>query len=329
MPDSPQTRSEVTVIVPCYNVENYLQRALDSAFAQTYADFRVCAVDDGSTDGTAKILKKNAHRCSFVTQLNAGPAAARNGALRMSDSPFVAFLDADDEWLPHKLERQMELLKRDPSLGLVCCLCLVSEPGMRTPAAPNGQNLPLSGRLFEPLARTCFIFTPTVVIRRACLEEVGLFNESLAVSEDFNLWLRIAARWKIAFLPEALAITHKRPQSLSATISSEERLKTGILALEHVQAVCLQLSASESRALRAALADRFYFHGSYLLSSGTKRRSRNSLASAIRLRPTHWRAFAKLALSFLPARAFQFVAGLKTRIAGRPLANNSSQFAPE
>lgn len=327
MLDKPQIRSQVAVIVPCYNVENYLQRALDSAFAQTFTDFHIYAVDDGSLDGTLKILEKNAHRCSYVTQTNAGPAAARNRALRMSHASFVAFLDADDEWLPHKLERQIELLKRDESLGLVCSFCLVREAGMETPGTLKERRLPGSGRLFESLARNCFVFTPTVVVRRGCLQEVGLFNESLAVSEDFNLWLRIAARWKIALLPEPLAITHKRNGSLSASIPSEERLKAGILALEHVQAVCPQLSASESRALSAALADRFYSHGSYLLSSGAKRRSRSSLASAIHLRPGHWRALAKLALSFLPAPAFQLLTGLKTRIVGRPLAANPSQFA--
>ena len=328
MPNSSKTDRDVAVIVPCYNVEDCLQRALDSAFDQTYADFHVYAVDDGSTDDTARILENNAHRCSFNSQPHAGPAAARNCALRMSESPFVAFLDADDEWLPRKLERQVELLKQDPTLGLVCSLCLLSESGMESHDMLAGTGIPTTGKLFEHLVRNCFVFTPTVVVRRRCLEEVGLFNESLAVSEDFNLWLRIAARWKIALLPEVLAITHKRTGSLSARVSPEERLKNGITALEHVQSSCPGLSASESHALRDALADRHYFHGSFLLSAGAKGRSRRSLASALRLRHTHWRAFAKLGLSFLPARAFQSIAGLKAKLAYRPLSKDSSQFAP-
>jgi hypothetical protein len=321
----PQIRSEVAVIVPCYNVENQLQRALDSVFRQTYLDFHVYAVDDGSGDGTGRILEKNAHRCSFVTQLNRGPAAARNRALQISDSPFVAFLDADDEWLPNKLEHQIAVLKQDPSLGLVCSHCLVNEPETQSRHILD-RSAPGAGKLFERLVRGCFVFTPTVVVRRRCLEEVGVFNESLTVSEDFNLWLRIASRWNIVLLPEALAITHKRVGSLSASIAPEKRLKNGIEALEDVLSRSPALSAAEFRALRDALADRHYFHGSFLLSSGSKKPARLSLKNALRFRSTHWRALVKLGLSALPVRAFRSLAGIRTKLAGRMPAGNSTQL---
>jgi GT2 family glycosyltransferase len=318
VPGTPQIRSEVAIIVPCYNAESYLRRALDSVFAQTYRDFRVYAVDDGSTDDTVRVLDSYSDRCCFVSQRRSGPATARNRAIQMSDSSFLAFLDADDEWLPLKLERQMALLKQDSTLALVCSSCAVSGEGRETFAFSTTQEPPpISGKLFENLVRNCFVFTPTVVARRRCLEEVGFFNESLAVCEDFNLWLRIAARWRIAFLPEVLAITHKHPASLSATISAEDRLRTGVAALEDVQSACPELSPKETRALRAALAERNYFHGSFLLSAGAKQPSRRSLASALKLRPTHLRAFAKLGLSFLPASASKSVVGLKRKFAGR------------
>jgi hypothetical protein len=246
----------------------------------------------------------------------------------MCRSPFLAFLDADDEWLPLKLERQIALLKQDPTLGLVCSLCSISEPGREWRVIPEADNIPSSGRLFRHLIRTCFVFTPTAVVRRGCLEEVGLFNESLAVSEDFNLWLRIAARWRIAFMPEVLAITHKRPGSLSASISPEKRLRNGVAALEHVQAVCPELSPAEARALRGALAERIYFHGSFFLSTGAKGRSRRKLVSALKLRPTYWRALAKLGLSFLPTRVSKSLIGIKGMSASRSVPRDSSGFAP-
>jgi Glycosyl transferase family 2 len=295
-----QIRSEVAVIVPCYNAKRYLQRALDSVFAQTYQDFCVYVVDDGSTDGTSQVLETFTHRCVSMARPHAGQAAARNHGILASSAPFIAFLDADDEWLPKKLESQIALLKKDPSLGLVCSLCRLSEVGNARLTILSADDVPSSGRLFQQLVRSCFVFTPTVIVRRRCLEEVGLFNESLAVSEDFNLWLRIAARWKIAFMPEALAINHKRPGSLSVSISTEERLRQGVAALEHVRSSCPELSPSEAQALRRALAERFYFHGSFLLSTGAKGPSRGKLASTLRLQPTHWRALAKLGLSLLP-----------------------------
>jgi len=327
VPQSAPTRSEVAVILPCYNVEGYLQRSLNSAIAQSYSEFHIYAVNDGSTDHTVQILRANSHLCSFVTQPHTGPAAARNRAIQMSSSPFVAFLDADDEWLPTKLERQIAFLRADPALGLVCSLCMISEPGAQGRDLVPVVSAPHSGRLFQHLVRNCFIFTPTVVVRRSCLEDVGLFNESLLTSEDFNLWLRIAARWNIALIPEILAITHKRRSgSLSSTVSPEQRLRNGVAAIEDVRSRCPQLIPAEERALRVALAERLYFEGSFLLSAGAESSARTKLAASLKLQITHWRALAKLGLSYLPTRAYHALAGSKRKVADRPLSEHSAPF---
>jgi glycosyltransferase involved in cell wall biosynthesis len=327
-PKSAPIRPEVAVILPCYNVESYLQRSLSSVFAQRYSDLHIYAVDDGSTDGTVQILETNSHRCSFVTQHHAGPAASRNRAIRMSSAPFIAFLDADDEWLPQKLARQVAFLKQNPTLGLVCSLCAVRAPGAERVGVFPTIDAPHSGRLFRRLVRNCFIFTPTVVVRRSCLDDIGLFNEALLTSEDFNLWLRIAARWKIALLPEVLAIAHRRSGSLSATIAPEQRLSNGVAAVEDVRSRCPQLSRSEKRALRAALAERLYFEGSRLLSTGAKAAARTKLAAAHELKIMHWRALAKLALSFLPDRVCQPVLGFKRKLVDPQLSSSPGHFAP-
>jgi hypothetical protein len=328
VPPSAPIRSEVAVILPCYNLEGYLQRSLNSVFAQSYSNFHIYAVDDGSTDHTVKILESNSHLCSFVRQPRAGPAAARNRAIRVSRSPFVAFLDADDEWRPQKLERQIACLKQDPTLGLVCSRCSISVPGSQGEGVFPGVDAQYYGRLFQRLIRNCFIFTPTVVVRRSCLEDIGLFNESLVTGEDFNLWLRIAARWKIALIPEVLAITYKRSGSLSATVSPEQRLSNGVAAIEDVRSKCLQLTPAEEDALRVALAERLYYQGSYLLSTGDKAVARTKLSAARQLQITHWRALAKLGLSFFPTRVCQSLLGLKRKIAGRSCCSDPAQFAP-
>jgi glycosyltransferase involved in cell wall biosynthesis len=311
---SSATHSEVAVVIPCYNIEQYLPRALNSVLAQTYRDFWIYAVNDGSADSTLQILDEYSHCCVSISQAHSGPAAARNRAIRASTSPFIAFIDADDEWLPDKLDRQIDLLKQNPALGMVCSFCSVNESGSNDSARVSPNGMPHSGRLFEHLVRNCFVFTPTVVVRRRCLEEVGLFNESLTVSEDFNLWLRIAARWEIAVVPEVLAMAHKRPGSLSVSISPELRLRSGVASLQHVTATCPALSAVENRALRLALAERIYFYGSYLLSIGANAASRRTLAIVLKLQPTHCRALAKLALSFIPGAAAAVLAEQKSTI---------------
>jgi len=322
-----QIRSRVDVIVPCHNVGHVLQRALDSVFAQTWVNWHVYAVDDGSHDGTLQILKNNQSHCSFVSQTRAGAAAARNRAIRMSSSPFVAFLDADDEWLPTKLERQIAALEKDPSIALVCSRCSVSESGMERYANSALPGIPNSGRLFQYLVRECFVFTPTVVVRRNCLEEIGLFNESLPVSEDFNLWLRIAARRNICFIPDVLAVINKRPGSLSACIDPGKRLQTGVYSLQDVQARCLSLTSTEARSLHGALAQRFYFYGAYLLSVGENRRARPQLLSAIHQRHTHWRAMAKFGLSYLPYRISNLLSHLRKMFLRRVPPGNPSRLA--
>jgi glycosyltransferase involved in cell wall biosynthesis len=200
------------VVLRCYNAANYLARALESVITQTYIDFCICAVDDGSTDKTPDILKRYSGFGLHFRQEHAGPAAARNLGIRMSKSRYVAFLDADDYWLPEKLQRQITLLEQNPDVGLVCSDCATLREGKIGRSYFANGHVPQTGKLFERLTRECFIFTPTVVVRRECLDDIGLFNESLRVSEDFNLWLRIAARWEIAVVPEVLAIRDTRPE---------------------------------------------------------------------------------------------------------------------
>jgi glycosyltransferase involved in cell wall biosynthesis len=314
LPPTSPAQTEVDVIVPCYNVEHCVRRALDSVLRQTHQDFSIYAVDDGCTDNTVQVLETYAPRCILISQVHAGPAAARNRAIRESVSPFVAFIDADDEWLPDKLERQLSLLRRNESLGMVCSHCLISESGSKENRHVVVDNVPHDGRLFKQLVRNCFVFTPTVVVRRRCLEEIGLFHEPLPVSEDFNLWLRIAARWNMAIVPAVFAIVNKQPGGLSLTISSEERLRSGVAALEHVRSSCSTLSPVEQDALRLALAERIYFYGSHLLSTGAKSVSRQHLSCVLKLQSTHWRALAKLALSYLPGEIYGYLARLKSAV---------------
>ncbi len=300
VPSNAPTRSEVAIVVPCYNAELHLDRALHSVFAQTYRDFRVFAVNDCSSDGTLEILRSY-QQCS-VTSLEArmGPSAARNQGIRASESPFVAFLDADDEWLPRKLEHQLAVMKDDPSLGMICSLCARSTQGDQGIVMFGEPTKPQSGNLFEKLVRRCFVYTPTVIVRRECLEDVGLFNENLRVSEDFNLWLRIAAKWPVALLPEVLAVAHARLGGLSLSTSPEERFSNGVAALEDVRSRCPDLSAAEFRALQITLSERIYCHGAYLLANGAAHRSREKFRAALKLQHTHSRAMVKLGLSFLP-----------------------------
>ncbi|HXY08748.1 MAG TPA: glycosyltransferase [Terriglobales bacterium] len=297
-------RCEVAVIIPSYNAASCLPRALDSVFAQTYRDYRIYVIDDGSTDDTEAVLRPYASRVVCVHQTHAGQASARNQGIRLSNSPYVAFLDADDEWLPNKLERLIEVLRRDSRIGLVYSDCSTSGTGPSSGSRFASVGIPAGGRVFTQLLDNCNVFTPTVVVRRECLEDVGLFTESLPVGEDLNLWLRIAARWEVAVVPEVLAIRHSRPGGLSLTTSVDRKLSSGIALIEHVIQTCTHLRAHERHALRKSIANRHYEYGSYLLRNGDRGPCRHQMCQAIRRGRLDWRVLTKVAFSFLPYRVF-------------------------
>ncbi len=291
--------AQVAVVIPTYNCARYLPRALDSVATQTYRNFQIFVIDDGSTDNTEEMVGHFSSQCVFQKQAHAGPAAARNRGIRISSSPYIAFLDADDVWLPQKLERQIELLERRPEVGLVCSDCAVG--GVKDRDGSHFQGRVVSqGEVFERLVSDCFIFTPTVVLRRECLLEVGGFHEALAVSEDLNLWLKIASRWPITFIPEVLAVRYSRADNLSATTSSEDACANGIDALQDVLGSCPQLNRQQRRAVKRDLAVRYYNYGSFLLWSDRAPASRSRLLAGWRYRPRNWRALAKYCISFLP-----------------------------
>ena len=296
-------RPEVAVIIPCYNAAPYVGRALESVFAQTYRDYCVYAIDDGSSDDTTAVLRSYRDEIISLRREHSGQAAARNHGIRHSDSPYIAFLDADDEWLPEKLERQVRMLREAPRVGMIYSDCFTSGNGRGAGSYFARVGTPTGGRVFEQFLKACGVYTPTVIVRRECLLDVGLFDETLPVGEDYNLWLRLAARCEIEVIPEALAIRHVVPGSLSLTTSREQVASNVITVLEKLLEACLNLTPHERRALRVAIGRRYYEYGSFLLSQGENERSREPFLTTWRYGLYDWRTIAKLGLGFLPHRA--------------------------
>lgn len=202
-------RPSVSVIIPTYNRANIVVRALESVLHQTYPPLEIIVADDGSTDGTKDVIKGFGKNTSYLPLPHSGlPAVVRNAGLRIAKGELVAFLDDDDEWLPDKLSRQVEVMNSDLGIGLVCTNALVrnSEENLRKGYyLKDGQGR--SGKVFAELLENNFVITSTVLVRRSVLGHVGIFCESSKIkSEDYDLWLRIANRGKIAYIAEPFAI---------------------------------------------------------------------------------------------------------------------------
>jgi glycosyltransferase involved in cell wall biosynthesis len=199
-------KPKVSVIIPAYNSEKYIAEAIESVFAQTYPGYEVIVVDDGSTDGTLQLLKRYDSRIKVLTKVNGGPASARNLAINNSCGEYIAFLDSDDLWVEEKLDEQVAFLNKHPEVGLVFGEILIFEErgGKHIILSKNGWT---GDPTFRQLLFGNYIPNSTVVIRRRCVDKVGLLNESaeLIAVEDHEYWMRIARTFPMAGIPNPLA----------------------------------------------------------------------------------------------------------------------------
>ncbi len=199
---------KVSIVTAAYNHVGFIRQSVESAQAQTYRDFEHIVVDDGSSDGTADVLKSFGNRITYIRQENCGAHAAINRGIRMSSGEYIAILDSDDAWLPTKLERQMQAFAQFPEAGLAYSQAHVidAEGHLQNDRELIGKPFDDSRHAFEELLRDNNIPVLTTVFRRACIEEVGFFSETLKALSDWDLWIRICAKWTVIFVPEPLAL---------------------------------------------------------------------------------------------------------------------------
>lgn len=195
----------VSIIIPTYNRRDFLREAIRSVLEQSFRDFELIVVDDGSDDGTREMIQREfPGLLTYLYQENQGVSRARNRGLKLAQGEFVAFLDSDDLWLPRKLERQMAFMQSHPEAQI----CYTDEIWIRRRVRvnPKKKHAKYSGWIYPRCLPLCIISPSSALMRRGLLEEVGGFDEELPVCEDYDLWLRISARHPIHFLPEKLIV---------------------------------------------------------------------------------------------------------------------------
>jgi glycosyltransferase involved in cell wall biosynthesis len=189
----------ISVIIATYNYGCYVCAAVESALAQTYPSIEIIVVDDGSTDDTQERLRMFGPQVRCLVQKNSGVSTARNRGINAATGEYLAFLDADDQFHPQKLELQMKQFSGDPTLDLV------GTGQMTSPSPKWNDQLPedvecVILELEEIVIRPRFALS-SALIRRKCIEEVGAFDPSLPPAEDRDLWIRVANRFRVAVLP--------------------------------------------------------------------------------------------------------------------------------
>lgn len=282
--------SKVSVIIPTYNRENLIKKALDSVEAQTYPDYEVVVIDDGSTDHTREVVESYGEKVHYFYQENQGIAGARNAGIKRSSGEYIAFLDSDDYWLPEKLERQMALFGEHPEYGMVASCCA----SVRLDGRFRGKNRPgKSGWILRDLFNKNFIRTSSAVIKKVCLEKVGLFDEALSECEEYDLWLRIAAQYPIGFINESLAVYVDNPEGVST-----DSLAGRLLRLQVLEKNYLKKKIPEKMYHRR-IADTCHYIGRHYLKKGDKPEGRYYLERAQRLAPFYVKNYFYLGWSYL------------------------------
>jgi len=310
-----QHKTTVSVVIPLYNKAAYIRRAVDSVLAQTYQDFELIVVDDGSTDEGPEIVAGYADpRLRLIRQANAGVSAARNRGVAEAQAELVAFLDADDEWRPWFLETVIGLRQRFPEAGAFATAYEIFDgERLRRPDFQTGIDNPEGGILHDYFLAACYdppLWSSALMIPKRVFDKVGGFPVGVKRGEDTHTWTRIALYYPVAWSPRVASIYHREAENraclsfwiyddpplaepIEAFLSSDEK---GYASRESVAEylICRRLDLAKS-----------------FLERGDRIKAKRLLAKTAGTRRFRLRRLLLQFFSLLPHRLFVFL--LRTR----------------
>lgn len=270
---------QISVIIPTYNRAEVLVRALDSVLAQSRPADEIIVVDDGSTDHTEKVMQ-DYPEARYLQQDNLGVSAARNLGIAVANGDWLAFLDSDDEWLPHKLEKQCELVAANPDFKLVHTEEIWIRNGKRVNQMDKHEKA--GGDIFQRCLPLCAISPSSVMIHRSLFDELGKFDETLPACEDYDLWLRICAQEQVLYESEPCIVKYGgHEDQLSRKYWGMDRFR--IQALEKILEQDV-LSAEQKRAAIEMLLEKIRV---YVL--GAQKRDKEQEVAQYESKAAHYR----------------------------------------
>ncbi len=190
----------ISIIIPTFNRKALLVRALQSVYAQSFSDFEVIVIDDGSTDQTDQMIRDSFPQTLYHFQSNEGVSSARNKGIELAKGEWIALLDSDDEWLPNKLENQINQLKSKPEYKV----CHTNEQWIRNGIKVNQmkKHKKIGGWIFPQCLPLCAMSPSSIMIHRSIFTDIGVFNNNLPCCEDYDLWLRITVKYPVLYVEE-------------------------------------------------------------------------------------------------------------------------------
>lgn len=298
----------VSVVIPAWNVEAVLEKTLESVSAQTFRDFEVIVIDDGSDDDTPQILEASARKWSWLRwerQINAGVASARSRGIELARGEWIAFLDADDLWLPEKLAFQIALIEQDPQLALVYCDVRNFSGERESKRSLFDERSHATGAVLRELFMNNFVYTSTVLLKKSALVQVGGFNSRHQVNEDVDLWLRVAEHFNFGCVNEVLVKYRRAPGTLTRT-HPYECLHRDLEIIDYWVRRRPDLFAEDSPQVQAGRALTFARLGAQHLFDRDFAAARRAFHRAIGLGQRNPSTLLRAAASHFPPLAYSF-----------------------
>jgi glycosyltransferase involved in cell wall biosynthesis len=299
--------ARITALIPTYNSEQYIRETVDSVLAQTYPVHEVIVVDDGSTDRTQEVLASYGDRIRYVRQANAGPPVARNTGLAHATGNWIALLDSDDLWVPEKLELQMDYVQRHPSCGLVYTdMKTFDDGGIIEESVKISRNLTLPiGYIFPEMFAETLFQTSAVLVRKSCIDAVGVFDTELRMGDDYELFLRISRHYEIGYVDEPLVLY--RQHATQGTRTWGKQLQQGVpwefLVLKKIVDRYPEMTEELGRATVHQRLSKPYAALAYAcMAEGDHKNARQLIRGALRYWPSNPAYLRYYLLTFLTPR---------------------------
>jgi len=292
---------KVSVIIPVYNGQEFIAATLETVFSQTFTDFEVIVVNDGSTDETVAVLQNFREKITLMENSHRGPGSSRNLGLQASSGSLIAFLDADDLWLPQKLDRQVAVANLHPEFGIITTdMSRFDASGITERSSGALKGTMRSGYVLEEILLDNWIWTSCAMVRRECFEKVGNFDDqSIAIGrDDWNMWVRIAVHYPVFYLNEILV--HYRVHARSFSHQDHDKLLAGWLAeLDRLEESVPQLRARHEL-MEEARFRRCWSTGWDSLRALHIRGAQDKLRLALRYSPYDAKTWVALGAAYLP-----------------------------
>ncbi|HBC34102.1 MAG TPA: glycosyl transferase [Marinobacter adhaerens] len=285
----------VSIITPTYNRADFIGQAVNSVLAQTYTNFELLIIDDGSTDHSRDMLQPflTDSRLRYFHQENQGQSVARNLALSEAKGDFVCFLDSDNYWPAEKLEHQIELFRRHPDYDVIYADIIVIDEKGQEITRKNMRRY--SGHIARYMIRDNCVSMNTAMARRRCFDELGVMSGKRRVADDYDLWLRFSARFRFLYVPEFFAYYRVMDDQISS--DKTRRFDSNWQIINDFRRKFPDaMSEQEFDSGFAAFHSR---KARYLASQGSRREALVEMLKTLRLRPLHrasWRSLAAVLL---------------------------------